>query len=930
MAVAAPRDYVGIAKEYARKALASKNRRRFGVWIRLAAQRFLDDLERAKKKDAPFTFDEWHAHDVCDFAEKLPHVEGKWDTPNITLHDSHVFFLVQLFGFRKPDGTRRFTTALFAIARKNAKALALDTPVPTPSGWTTMGDLAPGDVVFGADGRPCRVTEVSPVYVNHDCYRLRFSNDEEVVADAGHRWLTTAHVDQPGGVRTGNGQARTRVRTTQEIAATLRHGARGDLNHSIAMPAALAGDDIALPVAPYTLGAWLGDGHTACARLTCDVEDSEILDGIRADGWPVRAKYRAAGKASTFVLSDGDRSQEARNRSLAAKLRQVGVLGDKHIPPAYLRASLAQRLALLQGLMDTDGTISKSGRVISFTGINERLVAGVAELLASFGIKYSWRRDPLVCNGRPVPGIGHKLQFMAFRDELPVFRLRRKLDRMLLRTECSIAPRSRTVQIVAVERVPSVPVRCIAVDSPGHLFLFGRTMLPTHNSTLAAIIGLYCQVCEGENGPQVITAATTGQQARIVFNTAKRMVEKTPDLREAFGLEAMANAIPSYHNGGTLKPINAKASTQDGLNPSCSILDELHAHKNHDLLNVIKSAAGGRKNPLYLYLTTEGYANPGPWEEEREFAKKVLRGLIEADHYLALYFAVDEKDEDLGTEADDDFDEEAWHKANPLIEVNPALLTEIRKAAIEAKEKPGTHAEFKIKRLNRPSSVARGWVNLTKWRECRGEVDLDWLRAYPCHGGLDLSSTTDLTSFRLVWDVEGTIYTHGWRYVPRQAVRRREARGLIPYAGWVLKGYLIEAGDEAIDYRPIEDQIIWARENLNLVSVGYDGWNAAQVVQRLKGAGVTMEQFIQGPKSYHPAMQALEIAYLNGRLAHGNDPVLNWNASNLVARQDANLNNAPDKKRASEKIDDMCALLMGIGRLQTAAPKKGLVLATAG
>src|SRR5690606_250720 len=143
------------------------------------------------------------------------------------------------------------------------------------------------------------------------------------------------------------------------------------------------------------------------------------------------------------------------------------------------------------------------------------------------------------------------------------------------------------------------------------------------------------------NGPQVITAATTGQQARIVFKVAKTMVEKTADLREAFGLEPMANAIASYHNGGTFKPINAKASTQDGLNPSCSILDELHAHKNHDLLNVLKSAAGARKNPLFLYLTTEGYDSPGPWAEEREFAKKVLRGLVEADHYLCLYFAVD-------------------------------------------------------------------------------------------------------------------------------------------------------------------------------------------------------------------------------------------------------------------------------------------------
>lgn len=566
----APRDYVAIAKDYAKRAADKKNKGKFGIWMRLAGQRFLNDLKRAEKKNAPFFFDEWHACDVCDFAEKLPHVEGTWDTPTIVLHESHVFFLVNLFGFRKQDGTRRFSTALFAIARKNAK------------------------------------------------------------------------------------------------------------------------------------------------------------------------------------------------------------------------------------------------------------------------------------------------------------------------------------------------------------------------STLASIIGLYCQNCEGENGPQVITGATTGQQARIVFKVAKSMVEKTADLREAFGLEPFANAIASYNNGGTFKPINAKASTQDGLNPSCTILDELHAHKNHDLMNVLKSAAGARKNALFLYLTTEGYANPGPWEEEREFAKKVLRGLIEADHYLVVYYAVDEKDEDLGTEADDDFDESAWVKANPLMEVNPELLKKIREAAIEAKDKPGSHAEFKIKRLNRPSSVSQGWVNLTKWRECKGAVDLEYLKGFPCDGGLDLSSTTDLASFRLVWNIEGFIYTYGWRYVPSVAVRQRTQRGLIPYAGWVLKEYLIESGNEAIDYEPIEKQIIWAHQNFNLRSVGYDGWNAAQTVQHLNDAGVKMERFIQGPQSYHPAMQALEIAYLNGKLAHGNDPILNWNASNLVARKDVNLNSAPDKKKAAEKIDDMCALLMGIGRSLCAVPTKKLVLATAG
>ena len=551
----APRDFVRIAKDYAKRAADAKNGREFGIWIRLAAQRFLADLKRAAARDAPFYFDEWHACDPCLFAEELPHVEGIWATPNIVLHPAHVFFLVQLFGFRKQDGTRRFTTALFAIARKNAK------------------------------------------------------------------------------------------------------------------------------------------------------------------------------------------------------------------------------------------------------------------------------------------------------------------------------------------------------------------------STLAAIVGLYCEACEGEVGPQVISGATTGDQARIVFGVAKRMVEKTADLREAFLLEPFANAIACYQNGGSFKPINAKASTQDGLNPSCTILDEIHAHKTHDLLNVLTSAAGARRNPLFLYLTTEGYTNAGPWEEEREFAKKVLRGLIEADHYLAIYYAVDERDEDLGTTADDDFDERAWRKANPLMDVNPLLLDEIRKGAIEAKEKPGKHAEFKIKRLNRPSSVSQGWVNLTKWRECAARpVDLAWLRQFPCFGGLDLSSTTDLCSFRLVWPVEDWLYTYGWRWVPAEAVRRRTARGLIPYAGWVLRGNLVESGVEAIDYGPVEKQIIEVHEKFRLESVGFDAWNASQSVQRLLAAGVKMEQFIQGPKSYHPAMQALEVAYLSGRLAHGNDPVLNWNASNIVARYDANLNTAPDKKRASEKIDDMCALLMAVGR----------------
>lgn len=541
------RDYVGIATAYAEEAVADKKGKKFGKWIRLAGKRFLADLKRTKRKRPPFVFDAWHACDPCDFIEKLPHVEGKWARPQIELHRSHVFFVVQLFGFRNLDGSRRFTSALFAVARKNAK------------------------------------------------------------------------------------------------------------------------------------------------------------------------------------------------------------------------------------------------------------------------------------------------------------------------------------------------------------------------STLAAAILLYCQCCEEEEGAQIISAATTGSQARIIFNVAKRMTEKTPDLQEAFGLACWANAISRVETGASFKPINAKASTQDGLNPSHVGLDEIHAHKSADLLNVLTSAAGARSNPLWLYTTTEGYTNPGPWGEIRQFAKQVLQGILgeSADHFLVVFFAVDDED--------DEFDESAWPKANPLMDANPHLLKAIRKEAVEARQMPSKLAEFKIKRLNRPASSATGWVDLTKWQRCGGKVDLDWLAGHPCWGALDLASTLDLTSWRLVWKVEGIYYTWGRRFVPSEAIRARTERGVVPYAGWVAAGLIEVTEGEVTDYAVVERRIREDIERFNPLAIGYDRWNAQEISQRLMADGHPLIEFNQTTKNYHPAMQELERAYISKIIQHGNDPVLNWCASNLIAVKDGNLNMKPDKKRSPDKIDDMATLLMGIG-----------------
>jgi phage terminase large subunit-like protein len=359
--------------------------------------------------------------------------------------------------------------------------------------------------------------------------------------------------------------------------------------------------------------------------------------------------------------------------------------------------------------------------------------------------------------------------------------------------------------------------------------------------------------------------------------------------------------------GASFKPINAKASTQDGLNPSHIGLDEIHAHKTADLLNVLTSAAGARGNPLFLYTTTEGYTNPGPWGEIRQFAKQLLEGVFgeTADHFLAVFFAVDD--------ADNDFDEAAWLKANPLADTNPHLIAAIRKEAVEAKAMPSKLAEFQIKRLNRPASAANGFILLPRWKACDGAVDLDALKDVPCWGGLDLASTRDMTAFRMVWRIGDQILTWGRRWVPTSAVAQRTERGTVPYAGWVAAGLLEQTEGDVTDYTVIEAAVLEACERFNMQSIGFDRWNAAEVSSRLLAADVPLIEFVQGPRSYHPAMQALERAYIGGQLAHGGDPVLTWCASNLVARKDANLNMAPDKKRSADKIDDMAALLMAIG-----------------
>ncbi len=333
------------------------------------------------------------------------------------------------------------------------KALALDTPLATPDGWTTMGEVAVGDQLMDAGGRPTRVTAISEIMHDRPCYEVEFSDGSVIVADGDHRWLTDTEFSR----EYGTGPA---VVTTDEIRSTLHTDAGGRrANHCVETARPLVLPERDLPLSPYTYGVWLGEGYSAADRSSTANPPRIIAS---ADGPP--GEHDSAMANATSVVG---------------ALPELGVMGDKHIPAVYLRASEGQRRALLAGLLDTDGTVSPTGD-LQVSVDSERLARDVQDLIVGLG--YSCSMTTKQVRGRPEESpTAYTISFCTADD---VFRLEAKRLAHKQRCPSTEAPTQQRY-IVDVRPVASVLVRCVSVDNADHLYLAGRTMIPTHNSTVS-------------------------------------------------------------------------------------------------------------------------------------------------------------------------------------------------------------------------------------------------------------------------------------------------------------------------------------------------------------------------------------------------------------------------------------------------------------
>lgn len=865
-------------------------------------------------------FDDNEAERVVRFVRMLRHTRGKWAGVPFNLrgwqeHD----ILRPLFGTVNADGTRQYRTAYISVGRKNGKALALPTVVATPDGWSTIGELKPGARVFDENGYPCSVVAVTDVMENRPCYEVLFSDGARIVADAEHEWLTTARVVNIG-TKLRKRVEPTQVRTTRQLYETCHYGTRGDRNHSIRVAGALELPEARLPVPPYVLGVWIGDGNTHDARITIGYEDGEILDNIRACGVSVKEMRSTNANSGDYLLGSNGRRQIARQFSLRATLRRMGLLGRKSVPISYLRASKAQRLELLQGLMDTDGYISAAGQC-EFTTIKGCIAKSVVHLVASLGMKPTCNVGRATLNGRDC-GVKYRVQF---RPTVPVFKLARKLARQKPVGETA---RSRTRQIVSVEPVESVPVRCIQVDSPSGLFLAGETLIPTHNSEIAAAIALYMLFGDGEPGAEVYSAAADRDQAAIVFNTAAAMVRQSKGLLKRCKIIDSQKRIVIPGTNSFWRVLSAEAYTKHGLNPHCVIFDELHAQPNRDLWDVLTTGFGAREQPLLVAITTAGYDRNSICYEQYDYARRVSAGEIEDPTYFSAVYEVPAEEEDWR-------DERVWKAANPALG-DFRSLDELRQMAARAENVPALQNTFRRLYLNQWTEQSERWIDMEAWDASAGTVNVEELAGRECYGGLDLASTTDIAALALVFPgtEEGDparVLMHYW--IPADQMQERVNRDRVPYDVWVRDGRMTATEGNVIDYAAIRQHILEASEKYNIREIAFDRWGAIQLVQELEGEGLTMVPMGQGFASMSAPTKEFLTRILGKTLWHGGDPVLRWMAGNVQVKQDAAANLKPDKSASTEKIDGIVAAIMGLDRVirhEQAAPsvyeERGLIV----
>lgn len=871
-----------------------------------------------------------HVFHVVQLIELMRQPTGAHVGAPIKLEPFQIFIILCFLGPEDPDtGLRIVREGVLSLARKQGKLKRLDEPVPTPRGWVLNGDLQEGDSVFGVDGYPCRVLMVSEVQTPKRAYRLTFSDGTSIETGEEHQWLTR-HKWRPWaivtrGLRTGqlgaNGRHVEEVVTTQQIAESLlvpRPDSQLEYNHSIPLCAPVQYPPRDLLIDPYTLGVWLAEGSSRTPQLCLSDEDAEHIISRINKAYKVRVVRSFADKACGIYFP-------GKKKQLIELLRSLNLCENKHIPEDYLLGSVDQRLALLQGLMDGDGHATRHHGTSSTAEITQKrdsIAKGILALLRSLGLKPVAALHDGKINGKVV-GQYHRIQFAAYR-ETGVFSLERKNN--ILKSRPEKPTRASRRQIVACEPVEPVPMRCIAVDGPNNLYLAGRDYIVTHNTAIVAALVVALMTLHpddhGLHGQEIQVGAADREQSGITFKMATRYINQD----EVIGISEKFHPIPSTkrltHKTTLteLRCLSSEAYRAHGGNPVIVLLDEIGnvpAPNAREFYSVLTTGFGAQDEPLTLMFSTQAPTDTHFFSQQVDRAKRLNEGLLEDYSFAGFVFTLPDVDED-GNEFDI-FDEKWWYLPCPGIDTIYSRK-DMRDWAHRAKELPDLENSYRNLKLNQRVSMTSSFLTRRIWEKNNSPVDPVELYGKLCWVGIDLAETTDLAAMVLLFDYDemGRQAILPFFWIPGEGLEVRSRRDKVPYDAWAKAGLIDVQSATTVDYGRIADKLSELAEDYNIQALGVDRWRWNQLEGKIKEKDnlrfekdeSTLFVIGQGFRDAPTSIELIEKDALEGKYAHGDNPILRWNIANTVKVKDAALNSKFAKNLSYGRIDGTIALAM--------------------
>jgi len=460
-------------------------------------------------------------------------------------------------------------------------------------------------------------------------------------------------------------------------------------------------------------------------------------------------------------------------------------------------------------------------------------------------------------------------------------------------------------------------------------------------SELAAGVALYLLLADGEPGAEIYSAAATRDQASIVFRVAASMVRRNQDLAALCKIiDSTKTIYLKDDNDSFYKAISADAGTQDGINPHGVVFDELHRQKKRDLWDVLTYGTDTRSQPMTFAITTAGVSDESPicWDQH-EYARQVQAGAFKDRRFYPCLYGLDEsadwtKPGRAGTwdKAKNRWKRKptGWYAANPSLEGNPGGFIKrdtIKTACAEAQRSLISQNSFRRFRLNQWVRQESRWIDMRQWDKCGKAFNVADLAGAACYGGLDLSTTGDITAFVLAFEVGDSIALVPTFWLPEEGIAERARRQSVPYDHWAAAGLLNLTPGNVIDYAHVRKTIAGLAEVYDIQQVGYDRWNATQLTTELSEQyGLNMVPIGQGYASLSAPAKAFESMVQSKKIKHGNNPILRWMADCCAVSQDPAGNIKPvkpDRSKSNKRIDGIVASVMAIDcwtRSQAAAP----------